>query len=126
MHGTRLNSVESEWGKNAGACLSNSVANAPWIFAYSNEDPSSFASYISSALLSLFSSTSKKAAIISWRLILVDDVLNFLLISLTILLEQIVSIGLGRRFRVRIIEEILNAKEDLLYGNSRFPTFLFI
>jgi len=54
------------------------------------------------------------------------DLLDLLLIRAPILLEEIVCFGLGRGFGVGIVEEILNAEQDLFDGNGRLPTFLLI
>ena len=55
-----------------------------------------------------------------------DDVLNLLLVCLTIPLEEIVSVSLCWRVRIGVVEQILDAKKDLFDSNSRLPTFLFI
>ena len=62
----------------------------------------------------------------SWGWIVFDDTFHFSFISLTIFLEEIVSVCLSRRFGVGFIEKLLNPKEDLLDGDGRFPAFFFI
>ena len=66
------------------------------------------------------------ARILSWSRVLFDDALHFLLVRLTIFLKQIVGVCLCWRFRVRIIEQVLNAKENLLDCDRRFPAFFFV
>lgn len=62
----------------------------------------------------------------SWGWIVFDDTLHLSFISLTIFLEEIVSVCLSRRFGIGFVEELLNPKEDLLDGDGRLPAFFFV
>jgi hypothetical protein len=55
-----------------------------------------------------------------------DNLLNLPLISRPILLEQIIRIRLRGAVRVRIVQQSLYPQQNLLYGNRRFPSLLFI
>jgi hypothetical protein len=60
------------------------------------------------------------------RRILLHDVLNLLLVRRPIFLEQIERIGLRRRLRVRLIQQRLNAQQNILDRNRRFPALFLI
>lgn len=51
---------------------------------------------------------------------------DLLFVSLAISLEEIVGIGLRWRIRIWIVEEILDAEEDLLDGDGWLPAFFFV
>ena len=55
-----------------------------------------------------------------------NNLLDPLLVAFSVLLEEVVGVRLGGRFRVRIIEEILNTKEDLLDCDGGLPALLLI
>lgn len=40
--------------------------------------------------------------------------------------EQVVRVALGRRIRIRFVQQVLDACQNLLHGNRRTPTFLFV
>lgn len=63
---------------------------------------------------------------LSRRWIVLDDGAHALLISLAILLEQLVRISLGGRVDIGLVEQLLDAEQDLLDGNRRLPALLFI
>ena len=52
--------------------------------------------------------------------------LDLLVVGGTVLAEQVVGLGLGRRLRVGLVEQRLNAEEDLLDGDGGLPAFFFI
>jgi len=52
--------------------------------------------------------------------------LDLLVVGSAVLAEQVVGLGLGRRLRVGLIEQRLNAEEDLLDGDGGLPAFLFV
>lgn len=62
----------------------------------------------------------------SRRRVLLHNLLDLLLVRLTILLEQIVRFGLCRRFGIGVIKEVLDTKKDLLDRDRRLPPFLFV
>jgi hypothetical protein len=59
-------------------------------------------------------------------LVFLNHLADLTLIRGSVLFEQVVGIGLRGRLWVGIIEEILNAEQDLLDGDSGSPVFLFI
>lgn len=63
---------------------------------------------------------------VSGRLVVLDDLPHLLLVRYTILLEQIVGLGLRWRLRVDLVEKHLDAEKDLLDGDGGLPGFLFI
>jgi len=63
---------------------------------------------------------------ISWRRVVANDLSYLLLIGDTVLLEQVVGVGLSRRIRVGLVEERLNAEQKLLDGNGGFPGFVLV
>ena len=62
----------------------------------------------------------------SWSGVFLHNSLDLRLVGWPILLEQVVSISLSRGIRVGIVEEILNAEENLFDGNSWLPTFFLV
>jgi hypothetical protein len=53
-------------------------------------------------------------------------VLDFSLVCGRILFEEVIGLGLGRGFRVWIIQKSLDAQQDLLDGDCRLPAFFFV
>ena len=62
----------------------------------------------------------------SWCWVIFDNVLDLLVICLTIFLKQIVGLCLGRRIWIWVIEEVLNPEKNLLDRDSRLPAFFLI
>jgi hypothetical protein len=60
------------------------------------------------------------------RRVLLNNVLDLLLVRDPILLEQVERIGLRGRLRVRLVEQRLDAQQDLLNGNCGFPALFFV
>lgn len=58
--------------------------------------------------------------------ILTDNLFHTSFIGRAVLFEEIVCIGLGGRFRVRVVQQILDTEEDLLDRDGRFPGFFFV
>lgn len=58
--------------------------------------------------------------------VVANDSFDLALICGPILLEQVVSVGLGWRFGVGFVEELLDAEKDLLDGDGWLPTLLLI
>ena len=54
------------------------------------------------------------------------DSLDFLLVSLTISLEEVVGIGLRWRIRVWVVEQILDAEKDLFDRDGWLPALFFV
>lgn len=52
--------------------------------------------------------------------------LNLFFVGLAILLKEIVGFSLSWRFGIRIVQQILNAKKDLLDCDRWLPSLLFI
>ena len=52
--------------------------------------------------------------------------LYFFVVGLSILLEEVVGFSLSRRFRIGIVEQILDSKENLLDGDRWFPSLLLV
>ncbi len=52
--------------------------------------------------------------------------LNLLLVSLPVLLEQVVCLGLSRGIGIGIVQQVLDAKENLFDGDCWLPTLLFV
>lgn len=61
-----------------------------------------------------------------WCRILLDDVLDLLLVCCAILLEQVVCFRLGWRVWVGVVEQILNADQDVFDRDRWLPTFVFV
>lgn len=67
-----------------------------------------------------------------WRLhfsrswVLADDLLDLGLVCLTVLLEEIVCVGLSWGLWVWVVEEILDTEENLFYGDRGLPAFFFV
>lgn len=57
---------------------------------------------------------------------ILDDLPDLALIRRPVLAEQVIRIGLRGRIRVDLIEQHLNAEQDLLDGDRRLPGFLFV
>lgn len=55
-----------------------------------------------------------------------DDLLDLLVVGSAVLAEQIVGLGLSRRLGIGLVQQRLNAEEDLLDGNGGLPAFLFV
>jgi len=55
-----------------------------------------------------------------------DNTLDLVLICHSILLEEVVRVGLRWRVGVGVVEEVLNAEKDLLDGNCGLPAFFFV
>lgn len=53
-------------------------------------------------------------------------VANLALVRGPVLLEQRVRIGVRRRRRVRLVEQVLDADQDLLDRDRRPPAFVFV
>ena len=62
----------------------------------------------------------------SWCWVFLHNLLDFLVVGLAIFLEQIICFCLCWRFRVGIIQKVLNSKKDLLDRDCRLPSFLFV
>ena len=62
----------------------------------------------------------------SWRWVIFDNVLDLLVVCVTVLFEQVVGFGLGWRIWIWIIEEVLDPEKNLLDCDSRLPAFFFI
>jgi hypothetical protein len=60
------------------------------------------------------------------RGVLLNNSLDLALIRRLVLLVQIERVGLGGRFRVRLIEQRLNTEENLFDVDRGFPAFFFI
>lgn len=58
--------------------------------------------------------------------VLLDDGLDLAIVCGPVLFKQIVCIGLGWRFGVGIVQQVLDAQENLLDGDCWLPTFLLI
>lgn len=52
--------------------------------------------------------------------------LDLLVVGSAVLAEEVVGLGLGRRLGVRLVEQRLDAEEDLLDGDGGLPAFLFV
>lgn len=63
---------------------------------------------------------------VSWRWIVFHNGFDLLLVGLAISLEKVVGIGLRRRIRVWIVEQILDAEEDLFDGDGWLPALFFV
>lgn len=61
-----------------------------------------------------------------WSWIVSDNSLDLAFVCSSILLEQIVRIGLCWRVGVGFIEKLLDPKENLLNSDCRLPTFFLI
>ena len=61
-----------------------------------------------------------------WRGVVTDNSLDALIILGSIPLEKIVCLGLRGRLRVRVVEKVLNAKENLLHRDRRLPGLLLV
>lgn len=62
----------------------------------------------------------------SWRRILPDNPAHALLVFVSVLLIQIVRVGLGGRVRVGVVEQILDAQQDLLDSDGGPPGLLLV
>ena len=65
-------------------------------------------------------------AMSSWGLILANNLLHSPLVCAAVLLEQIVCVGLSGRLWVDLVQEHLDAEQDLLDRDGRLPAFLLI
>lgn len=62
----------------------------------------------------------------SRRRVLTNNPSDTLLVLDTILLEEIVGLRLGWRFRVWVVEQVLHAQKDLLDCDGRLPRLLLV
>ena len=51
---------------------------------------------------------------------------DLLLVGNSILLKEVVSLGLGWRFWIWFVEKRLNAEQNLLDGDGRLPSFFLV
>lgn len=58
--------------------------------------------------------------------VVADQTANPLLVLGAILLKQVVRLCLGRRLGVRVVEEVLDAQQDLLDGDGGLPCLLLV
>lgn len=58
--------------------------------------------------------------------VVLDNLLDLLLVRGAVLLEQVERVGLGGRLRVRLVEQRLDAEQDLLDGDGRAPALLLV
>ena len=63
---------------------------------------------------------------LSWGWVFFHDSLYFLVVSLSVLLEQVIRVSLRRRLGIWVVEQILNTDENLFDGNGGFPAFFLI
>lgn len=78
-------------------------------------------------LLSLFHQAPSQSWVSNlWGGILPHDALDPTFILLTIFLEEIVRLSLGWRLGVGVVEQVLNAKQDLLHRDGRLPCLFFV
>lgn len=61
-----------------------------------------------------------------WRRILLHNTPHLLLIRRSILLEQVERVGLRGRLWIRLVEQRLDAEQDLLERNGGLPALLFV
>jgi hypothetical protein len=61
-----------------------------------------------------------------WRRVFLDDPLDLVFICRPVFLEEVVSVSLGWGVWVRLVEQILDAQEDLLDGDSRLPCIFLV
>ena len=62
----------------------------------------------------------------SWRWVIFDNVLDFLVICVTIFFEQIIGLCLGWRIWIWVIEQVLDPEKNLLDCDGRLPAFFLI
>ena len=62
----------------------------------------------------------------SGRRVVAHQRLDLLLIGVPVFLEEVVCVCLGRRVWIWVVQEVLNAEQNLLYRNGRLPAFLFV
>lgn len=55
-----------------------------------------------------------------------DLLLHASLVLDSVLLEEIVGLGLGGRLGVWVVEKVLHAEGDLLHGDGRLPTLVLV
>lgn len=67
-----------------------------------------------------------KTADVSWGGVLLDDALDLSFVCRSVLLEESVGISLSWRIGIGIVEQVLNPQKNLLDGDCRLPTLLFI
>jgi hypothetical protein len=60
------------------------------------------------------------------RRVVLDDATDLLLVGLPVLLEQVEGIGLGGRLWVGLVEERLDAEQNLPDGDGGLPAFLLV
>lgn len=60
------------------------------------------------------------------RLILAHDSLDPPFVLSLVLLEHVVCLSLGRRFRVGVVQQILDAQQNLLDSNGWLPCLLLV
>lgn len=61
-----------------------------------------------------------------WCRILLDHSLDSPFVLNSVLFEEIVCVGLGRRLGVGVVQEVLNTEQDLLYRDRRLPSLLLV
>lgn len=76
--------------------------------------------------LPLLSSSSSLSSSLLRRGVLLDDALHLLLVRLAVLLEQVERVGLGRGLWIRLVEQRLDAEQDLLDGDGGLPALFFV
>lgn len=74
----------------------------------------------------LSSSSSSLSSSLLRRGVLFHDALHLLLVRLAVLLEQVERVGLGGGLRVRLVEQRLDAEQDLLDGDGGLPALFFV
>lgn len=58
--------------------------------------------------------------------VLAHDTLDSLLVLDSVSLEEVVGLSLSRRLRVRVVEEVLDAEENLLHRDGGLPRLFFV
>ena len=78
------------------------------------------------AILTRRDASHKILGLVLWCWIVFHNGFHFLLVSLTISLEEVVCIGLRWRIGVWVIEKILDTEEHLFDCDGWFPTLFFV
>lgn len=60
------------------------------------------------------------------RGVVLHNMFDLLLVRLAVFLEQIVSFGLRGRIWVRVVQQILDSKKDLLDCDGWLPSFVLV
>ena len=58
--------------------------------------------------------------------VVAHHLLHLLLVRLDILLEEVIRLRLGGRLRVRVVEEVLDAEQDLLDRDGGLPALVLV